>query len=144
MGTDVPVSSATLKGSAMTEKTANVHWAGAGKNGQGHISTETGALERYTYGFASRFDDACLDFACEKAGFTSQRVDTQAHGRLSPKGAIFEIDRIILKLSAAVPGIDEVRFQEIALTAKRECPLSKALAAVAEIRLQTTLEAAAK
>jgi hypothetical protein len=29
-----------------------------GKKGNGQISTETGALERYTSGFASRFEDA--------------------------------------------------------------------------------------
>ncbi len=52
------------------------------------------------------------------------------------------IDRIALTLSAVVPGIDEARFQDIALAAKRDCPLSKALAAVAEISLQATLEGA--
>jgi osmotically inducible protein OsmC len=46
-----------LKGSAMIEKTASVHWEGPGKKGKGQISTETGALERYPYGFASRFED---------------------------------------------------------------------------------------
>jgi osmotically inducible protein OsmC len=147
----------------MIEKTASVHWEGPGKKGKGQISTETGALERYPYGFASRFEDdrrgtnpeeilaaahaACFtmafSFACDKAGFATQSVDTQAHVRLSPKGEGFEIDRIMLKLSATVPGIDEARFQEIALAAKRECPLSKALAAVAEISLQATLEVAA-
>lgn len=147
----------------MIEKTASVHWEGPGKKGQGQISTETGALERYPYGFASRFEDdrqgtnpeeilaaahaACFtmafSFACDKAGFATRSVDTQAHVRLSPKGEGFEIDRIVLELSAAVPGIDEARFQEIALAAKRECPLSKALTAVADISLTATLEAAA-
>jgi osmotically inducible protein OsmC len=121
MGPDVPVAGATLKGSTMTEKTASVHWEGPGKKGQGQISTETGALQRHPNGFASRFED----------------------DRLSPKGEGFEIDRILLRLSAAVPGIDEARFQEIALAARRACPLSKALAGVAEISLQATLESAA-
>jgi osmotically inducible protein OsmC len=147
----------------MIEKTASVHWEGPGKKGQGQISTETGALERYPYGFASRFEDdrratnpeeilaaahaACFtmafSFACDKAGFATASVDTQARVRLSPQGEGFVIDRIALTLNAAVPGIDEARFQEIALAAKRECPLSKALAAVAEISLLATLEAAA-
>ena len=38
----------------MSEKKASVHWEGAGKSGQGQISTETGALNKYPYGFASR------------------------------------------------------------------------------------------
>jgi osmotically inducible protein OsmC len=45
----------------------------------------------------------------------------------------------MLTLSAVVPGISEGRFQDIAGTAKRECPLSRALAAVAEITLQAHL-----
>jgi osmotically inducible protein OsmC len=146
----------------MIEKTASVHWEGPGKKGQGQISTETGALERYPYGFASRFEDdrrgtnpeeilaaahaACFtmafSFACDKAGFATRSVDTQARVRLNPQGEGFVIDRIILALNAVVPGIDDARFQEIALAAKRECPLSKALAAVAEISLQATLGAA--
>ena len=147
----------------MTEKTASVHWEGQGKKGKGEISTETGALERYPYGFASRFEDdrrgtnpeeilaaahaACFtmafSFACDKAGFATDTVDTQARVRLSPQGEGFVIDRIALTLTAAVPGIDEARFQEIAHAAKRDCPLSKALAAVAEITLTATLTAAA-
>jgi len=145
----------------MIEKTASVHWEGPGKKGQGQISTETGALERYPYGFASRFEDdrrgtnpeeilaaahaACFtmafSFACDKAGFATRSVDTRARVRLTPQGEGFVIDRITLALKAVVPGIDEARFQEIALAAKRECPLSKALAAVAEISLQATLGA---
>jgi osmotically inducible protein OsmC len=147
----------------MIEKAASVHWEGPGKKGKGQISTETGALERYPYGFASRFEDdrkgtnpeeilaaahaACFtmafSFACDKAGFATGKVDTQARVRLSPQDEGFVIDRIALTLDAVVPGIDEARFQAIALAAKRDCPLSKALAAVAEISLHATLEAAA-
>ena len=43
-------------------------------------------------------------------------------------------------MKAVVPGIDDARFQEIALAAKRDCPLSKALASVPEISLHATLE----
>jgi osmotically inducible protein OsmC len=149
-----------LKGSTMTEKTASVHWKGQGKGEKGQISTETGALERNPYGFASRFEDdrrgtnpeeilaaahaACFtmafSFACNKAGFATGNVDTQARKRLKKEGEGLVIDRIALTLKTAVPGIDASRFQEIALAAKRECPLSKSLASVAEISLQATLE----
>lgn len=144
----------------MIEKSANVHWKGQGKKGRGQISTETGALKLYPYGFASRFEDdrrgtnpeeilgaahaACFtmafSFACDKAGFVTTSLDTQARVRLAPEGDGFVIDRIALTLKATVPGIDEARFQEIALAAKRECPLSKALASVAEVSLQATLD----
>lgn len=144
----------------MIEKTASVHWEGRGKQGQGQISTETGALNRHPYGFANRFEDdrqgtnpeeilaaahaACFtmafSFACDKAGFATNSVDTKARVRLTPEGEGFVIDRIELTLNAVVPRIDEAKFQEIALAAKRECPLSKALAAVAQIDLHATLE----
>ncbi|MET0517474.1 MAG: OsmC family protein [Burkholderiaceae bacterium] len=144
----------------MTEKSASVLWTGAGKKGLGKISTETGALRDYPYGFASRFGDdrrgsnpeeilaaahaACFtmafSFACDKAGFASARVDTRAQVRLSAQGDGFLIDRISLQLKAVVPGLDDARFQEIAAAAKRDCPLSKALASVPEIRLEAMLE----
>jgi osmotically inducible protein OsmC len=143
----------------MSEKTASVLWNGAGKQGLGQISTESGALQDHPYGFASRFGDerrgsnpeellgaahaACFtmafSFACEKAGFATRTVDTRASVRLSAAGEGFVIDRIALQLRAEVPGLDEARFQALAETAKRERPLSKALASVAEISLQATL-----
>ena len=143
----------------MTEKTASVHWEGQGKQGQGQISTETAALKAYPYGFGSRFEDdrrgtnpeellgaahaACFtmafSFACDKAGFATTSVDTQAKVRLATEGDGFVIDRIALTLKAVVPGIEEARFREIAQEAKKGCPLSKALASVPEITLTATL-----
>lgn len=141
------------------EKNASVHWEGPGKQGQGKISTETGALKGYPYGFASRFEDdrkgtnpeeilaaahaACFtmafSFACDKAGFGTATVDTKAAVRLSKDGEGFKIDRIVLIMEADVPGIDEAKFQELAAGAKKGCPLSKALASVPEINLTATL-----
>jgi len=145
----------------MIEKTASVHWEGAGKNGQGRISTETHALKDQPYGFATRFGDdrrgtnpeeilaaahaACFtmafSFACDKAGFATTKVDTQARVRLAKQGEGFAIDRIALTLIASVPGVDEARFQQLADAAKRDCPLSKALASVPEITLEAKLQA---
>jgi osmotically inducible protein OsmC len=144
----------------MTEKSASVLWTGAGKKGLGKISTETGALNGYPYGFASRFGDdrrgsnpeeilgaahaACFtmafSFACDKAGYATTQVETDARVRLSAQGEGFVIDRIVLRMKAVVPGLDDARFQEIAAAAKRDCPLSKALASVPEIGLIATLE----
>jgi len=142
------------------EKSASVHWDGAGKTGRGQISTETGALKGYPYGFASRFEDdkrgsnpeeilgaahaACFTmafaFACEQAGVPTESVDTTAKVRLVKQGAGFMIDRIALTLDAKVPGIDNAKFQELAQGAKAGCPLSKALASVPEITLVATLK----
>ena len=144
----------------MGEKKASVHWEGAGKTGKGAISTETGALKDYPYGFASRFEDdrrgtnpeeivgaahaACFTmafaFACEKAGVALESADTQASVRLGKDGEGFQIDRIALSLTAKAAGLDEARFQALAQGAKAGCPLSKALAAVPEITLTASLQ----
>jgi len=143
----------------MSEKTARIHWEGAGKTGQGQISTETGALDRYPYGFGSRFAGerngtnpeeivgaahaACFTmafaFAAEKAGHPTETVDTTASVRLVEDGDGFTIDRIALTLQAKVPGLDDAAFQKLAQEAKTQCPLSKALAGVPEITLSATL-----
>jgi hypothetical protein len=86
----------------MNEKTASVHWEGRGKQGLGKISTETGGLKDYPYGFASRFEDdrrgtnpeeilgaahaACFTMAFSFAGRVSEsRVTVPA--RADPKRA---------------------------------------------------------
>ncbi len=84
-----------------------------------------------------------FSFACDKAGFATTAIDTQAKVLLAKRGEGFAIDRIALTLKASVPGLDEARFQEIAQAAKRDCPLSKALASVPEISLQATLDTSA-
>jgi osmotically inducible protein OsmC len=143
----------------MIEKHATVHWEGAGKTGQGQITTQTGSLKSYPYGFGSRFEDdrrgtnpeeilaaahaACFtmafSFACDKAGFATTSVDTRAVVRLAKDGDGFTIDWIALELTAKVPGITQARFEELAEGAKKGCPLSKALASVPEITLKATL-----
>ena len=144
----------------MSEKTASVHWEGRGKAGAGRISTQTGALKDYPYGYASRFEDdrrgtnpeeivgaahaACFtmafSFACDKAGFATASADTTASVRLVKQGEGFLIDRIALRLEAKVPGIDDAQFQKLARGAKENCPLSKALASVPEITLTAVLK----
>lgn len=143
----------------MSDKTASVHWEGRGKKGVGKISTQTDALKSYPYGYGSRFEDdrrgtnpeellaaahaACFtmafSFACDAAGFATATVDTEAAVRLVMKDGGFLIEHISLRLEAAVPGIDEPTFQKLAAAAKKDCPLSKALASVPEITLTAIL-----
>jgi osmotically inducible protein OsmC len=144
----------------MTEKTASVHWEGAGNDeGRGTVSTGSGALRDQPYGFASRFEDApggtnpeeilgaahaacftmAFSFLCTRAGLRPRNVDTKASVRLAQNGDDFVIDRIALTMAATVPGVGEEKFQEIAAAAKQSCPLSRALASVREITLTATL-----
>ncbi|MEJ2802633.1 OsmC family peroxiredoxin [Comamonadaceae bacterium PP-2] len=143
----------------MSEKIATVAWLGAGKTGKGQISTETGVLKDQPYGFGTRFGDdrsgtnpeellgaahaACFTmafaFAAEGAGFAVERANTQAKVRLAKDAEGFVIDRITLTFEAKVPGLDEAQFKTLADGAKRNCPLSKALASVPEIVLDAKL-----
>jgi osmotically inducible protein OsmC len=143
----------------MNERKATVHWEGRGKQGQGRIDTDSQALKATPYGYATRFEDdrrgtnpeellgaahaACFtmafSFACDKAGYATEAVDTTASVRLVAKGDGFAIDRITLRMEASVPGIDEAKFQELAQGAKAGCPVSKALAGVSDITLNATL-----
>jgi len=143
----------------MSEKKASVHWEGAGKAGQGQVSTETSALDKYPYGFASRFGEdrkgtnpeeilgaahaACFtmafSFAADKQGFKTESVDTTASVRLSKDGDGFVIDHIALTLQAKVPGLDEEAFQKLAADAKANCPVSKAYAGSMEITMDAKL-----
>jgi osmotically inducible protein OsmC len=45
----------------------------------------------------------------------------------------------VLTMQSNIPDFDDIRFQELALTAKRDCPLSKALASVPNIVLKARL-----
>lgn len=143
----------------MIKKSANVHWEGKGKKGQGQISTETGSLKEYPYGFGSRFEDdrtgtnpeeiigaahaACFtmafSFAMADAGFETKSADTKAVVHLDKEGDGFAIKQIDLHLEASIDDIDEAKFQEIAKGAKEGCPVSKALAGVPTITLDAKL-----
>jgi osmotically inducible protein OsmC len=76
---------------------------------------------------------------CEKAGLNPTSIDTTATVRLAKEGEGWKIDRIALAMEATVPGLDQARFTELAETSKKNCPVSKALAAVPEITLDAKL-----
>ncbi|WP_426237509.1 OsmC family protein [Pararhizobium sp. DWP1-1-3] len=131
------------------ERTASAHWTGGLKDGKGAISTKSGALNSYPYGFASRFEGiagtnpeeligaahaGCFTMALSlilgEAGLTAERLDTTAAVTLESVDGGFAITAINLKLIAKVPGTDEAAFNDLANRAKAGCPVSKALAAV--------------
>ncbi len=73
-----------------------------------------------------------------KAGHPPRRLYTTAKVQLDSGSGGFEIPRIYLETEAEVPGIDAATFQEAAETAKKNCPVSKALAGP-QIELKATL-----
>jgi len=136
---------------------AEVQWNGSLKDGNGHIKTETGALDS-AYSFRSRFEGggetnpeellgashaACFSMALSAAltgaGNPPKSISTKAAVHLDKLDSGFAITKIELETTAEVPGIDAATFQKIAGEAKVGCPISKALASV-EIHLTATLK----
>ncbi|MDS4042878.1 MAG: OsmC family protein [Candidatus Competibacter sp.] len=131
-------------------------WAGGIKDGKGAISTESGALAAYPYGFASRFEGkrgtnpeellgaahaGCFTMALSlilgEAGFTATEMETQAKVTLEQVEGGYAITAVHLALTARIPGIDRATFAELAGHAKAGCPVSKVLKAA--ISLDATL-----
>lgn len=132
----------------MPVRKAEARWEGDLPSGKGIMRFGGGAFEGQ-YSFSSRFEDGagtnpeeliaaahagCFSMALSnglaKAGFTPTRVETTASVHLDKTDAGFGITKIELRTEAEVPGIDEAAFNEQADTAKANCPVSKALAAV--------------
>ena len=131
-------------------------WSGDLREGRGAISTHSGALKDYPYGFASRFEGrtgsnpeeligaahaACFSMALSmilgQAGLTAERLETSADVTLDRQGEGFAITASHLTLRATVPGANDERFQALAADAKANCPVSKLLNA--EITLDAKL-----
>lgn len=131
-------------------------WHGGLKDGKGAISTKSGALNAYPYGFASRFEGkpgtnpeeligaahaGCFTMALSlilgDAGFKADEMNTKAEVTLEKQGDGFAITKVHLTLTAKVPGLDKAKFAELAGKAKAGCPVSKLLKA--EITLDASL-----
>jgi osmotically inducible protein OsmC len=140
----------------MAVRSAEAEWKGNLREGQGTMKLGSGAYEG-RYSFASRFESGtgtnpeeligaahagCFSMALSaglgRAGFTPTRIHTTAKVHLEKVGEGFGITRIELDTEAQIPGIDAKAFQEHAEAAKKNCPVSKALAG-AEITLQAKL-----
>jgi osmotically inducible protein OsmC len=79
-----------------------------------------------------------LSNGLSQAGHVPDEVKTTAKVHLVKGEAGFGIPKIELVTVAKVPGIDNAAFQEQAEKAKKNCPISKLLAA-AEITLDAKL-----
>lgn len=141
----------------MTTRSGTARYEGFGKDGRGHLSTQSGVLEDQFYGFGTRFGDdpgtnpeellaaahagcftMALSFALARAGHSDGTLETEAKVTLDKDGDGFTITRSALTLKAKVPGIDKAEFDRLAAEAKAGCPVSKLFKA--EITLEHTLE----
>ena len=79
-----------------------------------------------------------LSAGLSKAGISPTRIETTAKVHFGPVEGGFAITLIELDTTADVPGITEAAFLEQAEGAKKNCPVSKALAGT-EIKLNAKL-----
>ncbi len=145
----------------MLKRTATAVWRGTGPKGTGAISTLSGALKDQPYGFNTRFASedgkagtnpeelvgaahaGCFTMAAAfqitNAGKEPTELKTEATVSMEKQDIGWTIVSIHLELVGTVPGITQDEFQTFADNAKKGCPLSRALAAVASITMTATL-----
>ncbi len=140
----------------MTTTFGSVKWQGGIKDGKGVISTKSGALKDYPYGFASRFEGkpgsnpeeligaahaACfamtLSLIFGEAKLTAEQLETKADVTIEKQGEGFSITSVHLRLVAKIPGADKTKFAELVGMAKAGCPVSRLLNT--KITLEATL-----
>jgi lipoyl-dependent peroxiredoxin len=127
----------------MAVRISSAEWKGSLKEGSGSMKLASGACE-VPYSFSSRFESGrgsnpeeligaahagCfsmfLSALLTDAGFPPTRISTTAtvHLEEGPKIALIALD-----MEAEVPRIDKASFLKHAEKAKKDCPVSKALA----------------
>lgn len=132
-------------------------WQGGIKDGKGSISTKSGAMKDYPYGFSSRFEGkpgtnpeeligaahaGCFTMALSlilgEAKLTAEHMETKAEVTLEKAADGYIISAVHLTLNAKIPGASQAVFDELAAKAKAGCPVSKLLKA--NITLDAKLE----
>lgn len=124
------------------KRTSSAEWHGTGKAGKGSVSTQSGVLNKSYYAWNTRFENekgtnpeeliaaahaSCfslkLSFVLVEAGFTADTIETSSTVTIE-SGTITNSH---LEVKAKVPGISKEKFEECAMNAKQNCPVSKAL-----------------
>lgn len=122
------------------KRNATAVWNGTGKEGNGHLTTQSTTLNKTQYSFNSRFAEGVgtnpeelvaaahagcftmkLSFVLNAAGFTADEIETRCDITLED-GTITESH---LNVKAKVPGISQDQFDAAVADAKANCPISK-------------------
>lgn len=123
-------------------RNATAVWNGSGKEGNGHLTTQSGVLEQTQYSANSRFAEGkgtnpeelvaaahagCftmkLSFVLNEAGFTADSLETQCE--ITFENGV--VTKSHLTVKGRVPNIDEAKWQECVKNAEQNCPISKLL-----------------
>lgn len=128
-------------------------WSGSGKEGKGHLTTQSSVLNQTQYSWSSRFEQGIgtnpeeliaaahagcfamkLSFVLGEAGFVPASLKATAHINLE-SGTITESHIVLV---ANIPGISKEVFEASVKNAELNCPVSKLLKAA--ITVDATLE----
>ncbi|HMK05327.1 MAG TPA: OsmC family peroxiredoxin [Ferruginibacter sp.] len=121
---------------------ATAVWNGTGKEGSGHLTTQSTTLNKTQYSYNSRFAEGVgtnpeeliaaahagcftmkVSFLLNAAGFTPDELETRCDINLVD-GAITESH---LNLKAKVPGVTKEQFDAVVADAKANCIITKVL-----------------
>jgi lipoyl-dependent peroxiredoxin len=123
-------------------RNATAVWNGSGKEGHGHLTTQSSVLNKTQYSFGSRFENGVgtnpeeliaaahagcftmkLSFVLGAAGFTADTLETKCDINFE-NGAIVSSH---LSVTAKIPGISKEVFDTSVKDAEENCPISKLL-----------------
>jgi osmotically inducible protein OsmC len=112
---------------------AKAIWHGAGRDGSGNLSTDSGVLAGTPYSFRTRFENEkgtnpeeliaaahagcftmALAFGLQSAGYKPTELHTEAAVTIEPEGDGFRITRSALTLRANVPNLEQAEFSRLA------------------------------
>ena len=124
------------------KRNATAVWNGTGKEGKGHLTTQSTVLNQTQYSYGSRFEEGIgtnpeeliaaahagcftmkVAFLLNAAGFTADQIETRCDVTVEDGS----ITGSHLNLKAKVPGIDKEQFDTIVTDAKTNCIISKLL-----------------
>ncbi len=124
------------------KRNATAVWNGTGKEGKGHLTTQSTTLNQTQYSFSSRFEEGIgtnpeeliaaahagcftmkVAFLLNAAGFTADEIETRCDVNVEDG----TLTGSHLNLKAKVPGVSQEQFDTIVADAKTNCIISKAL-----------------
>ncbi|NOT35083.1 MAG: OsmC family protein [Candidatus Eisenbacteria bacterium] len=138
----------------MFQRKASARWTGGLKDGKGLVSSASGVLKETPYSFTTRFDNepgtnpeeliaaahaGCFSMALSgvlgESNLRADTIDTLATVTMEKTDAGWTLTRVLLDVTARVPGASAEAFAEAAAKAKVGCPISRVL------RSEITLDA---
>jgi len=141
----------------MAIRKAETTWTGTLKEGKGNMKVGSGAFD-VPFSFGTRFGDdpgtnpeeligaahaGCfsmfLSAQLTNAGFPPTRIHTQAAVHFGRDDVGPVIEKLVLTTEAEVPNVNQAKFDELVAVSKKNCPISRALAAVGEFEVHAKL-----